>query len=191
MPRYKRLDVSMNCQKTQYWCWAAVTESINRWAGMLWKDQAGIASEHVGSPCSEGDLPHTDDDPKCGAATPCARKCNSAHMLSKVLEGQNHLVRAVSVKKSGQLTFDRVVEVIDGGKPLPLRISFPNGGHFVCVIGYADDGQGNEFVAVLDPMVPGVGSSQASVRDTPFDMLTNGSYPLFNEIGIVNFFYEL
>lgn len=191
MMRHRQLPIEMECQTADFWCWAAVTQCINSYLKPVPSlSQAEIASDHVGTQCSPEDDPF--DVPTCGQS-PCGGPCNSPHRLSEVLRSQGHTVSAIPTDRN-PLTFSEVVQQIDGGRPLPLRIEIPkrtNGGHFVCIIGYADDGAGNEFVAILDPLVPGKNLGRADVRDIPFEMLIAGNYPLRSEIGIPNYKYYI
>lgn len=185
MVREKSLPLTMDCQDAVFWCWAAVAQSLNAFEGRV-TSQEQVATHHVGKLCSASDA--ADASSVCGS--PCTGSCNSPHRLSEVLRGEGHLVRATLILG---LTFQEVVDVIDSGKPLPLRIDIKTGsrgGHFVCIIGYADDGSGNEFVVILDPLVPGLGRGKASVRDIPFDAMTFG-YRVNGDDGIPNYKYEL
>lgn len=189
--RHRQLQIEMECQTADFWCWAAVTQCINSYLKPVSSpSQAEIASDHVGISCSPDDDPL--DVATCGRS-PCGGACNSPHRLSEVLRSQGHAVDAIPTSNN-LLTFPEVVKRIDDGRPLPLRINIPagtNGGHFVCVIGYADDGAGNEFVAILDPLVPGKNLGKAEVRDIPFELLVAGEYPLRGELGIPNYKYYI
>lgn len=186
MARQNSISLSMDCQEADFWCWAAVAQSIDAFAGRS-ATQAQIASNHVGTTCAATDSP----DPNSACGSPCAGTCNSPHRLSQVLVDEGHGVRAIPVT---DLSFQEVVDAIDSGKPLPLRIDIRTGslgGHFICITGYAEDGDGNEFVDVLDPLVPGLGGGSASTRDIPFDSLTDGRYRVNGDDGAPNFKYEL
>ena len=186
MARQNNVSLTMDCQEADFWCWAAVTQSIDARAGRS-TTQAQVATTHVRTPCTASDRP--DAGSACGS--PCAGKCNSPHRLSQVLVDSGHSVRPIRV---AGLTFQEVVDVIDDGDPLPLRIAITTGsmgGHFICVTGYAEDDQGNQFVEILDPLVPGIGRGSASARDIPFDSLASGRYRINGDEGIPNFKYEL
>lgn len=188
MFRHNTLAVTMDCQVADFWCWAAVAQSINAFEGRN-TTQQDIASNHVSAICNPG----ADPDPVSACGSPCRNgKCNSPHRLSQVLSDEGHAVQATEIKTP--LSFQDVVDVIDQGKPLPLRIQITTGGeggHFICITGYADDGSGNEFVEVLDPLVPGLGRGPASRRDVPFETLSQGRYRVNGDDGIPNFKYML
>lgn len=189
MIRRRNLPMEMECQTADFWCWAAVAQCINTFSNRV-SSQDQIASDHVGNSCSFNDDPV--DTPDCGTS-PCGGDCNSPHRLSEVLRSQGHAVDPIAIDSSADLTFEDVVRAINQDVPLPLRINIPAGsagGHFVCVIGYADDGEGNEFVEILDPLVPGKNLGNAEVRNIAFETLM-GEYPLRSERGIPNYKYEL
>lgn len=181
----------MACQEADFWCWAAVTECIDAFKGGN-LSQAVAATTHVstgqpGAICTTGD-PGTSVS-ACG--TPCKGACNSPHRLSLVLSDCGHPVNTTNI---ATISFQDIVNVIDSGKLLPLRMNITTGsggGHFICIVGYSDDGQGNEFVEVLDPLVPGVGLGPAAARDIPFSTFVNGGYTINGDLAIPNFRYDL
>ena len=188
MTRQNSLHLTMDCQHATLWCWAAVAQCINAFKGKS-TTQEQVASNNVGKSCSMDDL--EDETVNCDGTSPCAGNCNSPHKLSHVLSDEGHNVQAINIKV---LDFEDVVDAVDNGNPLPLRIAITTGsggGHFLCITGYADDGDGNRFVDVLDPLVPGVRGGAATVRDIPFETLANGKYSVSGDKGKPNFKYEL
>ncbi|WP_077002718.1 C39 family peptidase [Variovorax sp. KK3] len=189
--RRNSVDVSMACQEADLWCWAAVVQALELIGGKA-VDQSSIATEHVSA--NQPGLVCTPHDPidsgsRCG--DPCQGTCNSPHILSRVLDE-----RGLLAAPPRQVTpdFDDVVAVIDNKKPLPVRIRVDTGaggGHFICVVGYSDDGAGNQFVEVLDPLVPGVGQGPADVRNVPFSTFVGGKYPINGDFGTPNFIYDV
>ena len=184
------VSVNMSCQETDLWCWAAVTQAVEDFRGKV-VAQADVATGHVsrgqpGATCSSSDP--ADGTSLCGV--PCQGACNSPHILSRVLDERGCLIVARHVTP----TFADVVGAIDGGKPLPVRIRIDTGaggGHFICVVGYSDDGQGNQFVNVLDPLLPGVGQGAAAMQKIPFAGFVGGQYDINGETGTPNFVYDV
>lgn len=191
MSKKNNVTLSMRCQEAEFWCWAAVAQSIDQLRGSL-TTQSDVAAAHItagvpGHRCSPSDT--ATSDVRCGA--PCSGECNSPHKLSLVLADCGHSVNA---RRINGISFRDVVDVIDAGKPLPLRINITTGalgGHFICIVGYSDDGLGNQFVEVLDPLVPGIGSGDADTFDVPFDDFKVGRYAVNGELGEPNYIYEL
>jgi hypothetical protein len=88
--------------------------------------------------------------------------------------------------------FDEIVDAISSQRPLPVRIDW-NGsdGHFVCVTGYAIDGDGGERVTVHDPFVPGVGQGPVEDQDMPFEAFLTAYASQAGNDGTPNFKYEV
>lgn len=184
------MNALMTCQEADLWCWAAVTQTVEGLRGTT-VAQSDIATDHVslGQP---GKVCATTDpvDANVGCGNPCSGACNSPHLLSRVLDERGRLVS----KRSCVPVFQDVVDAIDNSKPLPVRIQINTpvgGGHFICVIGYSDDGAGNQFVEVLDPMIPGVGLGQAGAYNVPFASFVGGGYTVNGDPGTPNFLYDV
>ena len=188
--RRNRVNAFMTCQEADLWCWAAVTQTVEGLRGTT-VAQSDIATDHVangqpGKVCATADPV----DANMGCGNPCSGACNSPHFLSRVLDERGRLVS----KRPGLPAFQDVVDAIDSSKPLPVRIQIntrTGGGHFICVIGYSDDGAGNQFVEVLDPMIPGVGLGPAGVHNVPFASFVGGSYTVSGDPGTPNFIYDV
>ena len=185
-PRRKLLALGMTCQQADFWCWVAVTQTVERYAGNA-LPQTGIATDHIansqpGVSCTIGSAADATD--RCG--TNCSGACNSPHLLSVVLTERGRFIAANNVNPS----FSDLSDLLDANTPVPVRIDWGNGGHFICVVGYADDGRGGEFVDVLDPMVPGINGGPASPRQIPFASFVS-SYTLNGSTGTPNFYYEV
>jgi hypothetical protein len=185
MARQKIISLDMDCQNAEFWCWAAVSQSISRLKGIP-RTQEQIASNHVGEVCVT--TASQDSNSACGEH--CVGTCNSPHRLSRVLEDEGHKANAIEIST---LSFQEIVDEIDRGEPLPLRINITTGsrgGHFICVTGYLDGGDGNEFVVIFDPLVPGLRGGSATSRTIPFDALAM-NYKVNGDSGTPNFKYEL
>lgn len=184
------MNAAMTCQEADLWCWAAVTQTVEGLHGMT-VAQSDIATDHV-STGQPGKVCATTDpvDANMGCGNPCSGACNSPHILSRVLDERRRLVS----KRLGVPSFQDVINAIDNGNPLPIRIRIDTpigGGHFICLIGYSDDGAGNQFVEVLDPMIPGVGLGQASAHHVPFASFIGGSYTVNGDPGTPNYIYDV
>jgi len=184
------VNLDMVCQEAELWCWAAVTQAVEAFRGRV-LTQEDVATGHIAH--SQPGIACSANDPAEGAARcakVCAGSCNSPHILSNVLGERGLLISVRQVTPS----FADVTKAIDAQKPMPVRVRIDTGaggGHFICVVGYSDDGQGNQFVDVLDPLVPGVGQGAASVRNIPFDTFVGGNYDVSGERGTPNFIYEV
>jgi hypothetical protein len=178
----------MTCQEADHWCWAAVAQLVEQ-AYSSTVTQANIATHHVsrhtpGALCTALD-PAT---PSASCGNNCAAACNSPHRLSIVLSERGRLN---GVQRS-RPPFNEIARIIDGGLPVPVRIGWNGGldGHFVCVVGYADDGNGILNVEVLDPLDPGMGGGPASLRTLSYLDLTT-AYMLNSQSGSVTHYYEV
>ena len=184
------MNAFMTCQEADLWCWAAVTQTVEGFRGTN-VTQSDIATAHVsigqpGKVCKATDL----WEATVGCGDPCSGACNSPHLLSKVLAERGRL----GSKRSCIPVFQDVVDAIDNDKPLPVRIQIntsQGGGHFICVIGYSDDGAGNQFVEVLDPMMPGVGQGKADMHIVPFASFVGGGYTVNGDPGTPNYIYDI
>lgn len=153
----------LTCQEHTNWCWAAVTQAVER---VLAGDfaQATIASDHVGlshpeKSCDQFD-PDETDQLDCAPGN-CAAHCNSPHSLFAVLTERNRLQDEGLL--SGKIAFDQLKAEIANHRPVPCRIQWngtDSGAHFVCVAGVSDGG-GQRFVHVFDPLSPGIGAGAA------------------------------
>ena len=125
------LDVDMEAQSQQFWCWAAVSVAVARHyrADSSWTQCTLAAAELGGAAC-------------CTTAGPC----NRPWFLDRALARVGHLDGGVTF---GPLPFADVVDEVDDAQPLAVRIGWPDGsGHFVLVDGYDAD---SEVVQVKDP----------------------------------------
>jgi hypothetical protein len=187
---HNSVTVNMTCQEAELWCWAAVTQAVEAFRGNV-VTQEDVATGHVGH--SQPGVTCSVSDPVDGAsrcAKICAGSCNSPHILSNVLAERGRLTAVRQVTPS----FADITQAIDASRPVPVRIRIDTGaggGHFICVVGYSDDGQGNQFVDVMDPLVPGVGLGAASVQNVPFTSFVGGNYDVNGEQGTPNFIYEV
>lgn len=114
--------ITKNCQALQLqqktnWCWAATAANVEQ-CNLVFKTQCDIASLCV-STCNNG----------CFGA-----KCNTPHYLDQTLGKIGRLKGWTS----GQVARSKVVEEIDGGHPVGIRVRWRNGidGHFVLLVGY-------------------------------------------------------
>ena len=148
-PSWARLNLAMQHQLQDNWCWAAVSTSVAGFFGVATWTQCSVVSEEV------------DDESCCTNGSSSA--CNVPWRLDKALRR----VKALE-KKSGGMPGDLrgVRREIDAGRPVCVRIGWSGGGgHFIAIEGYrADDAS----VAVEDPWH---GSS-----DVPVAHFRNGRY---------------
>jgi hypothetical protein len=182
-------DFSMDTQQEQEWCWAAVTQSVERWRQRP-VSQPEVASHHINagaglicarplSPAGSGSL--------CAG---CQADCADPHSLGIVLNERGHLTPGGAV--NAPVSFQDIRTAVDANKPLPVRIEWGGGqGHFICVTGYAVDAAGVEWVTVYDPLLPGVDSGPADNQDLRYNDFA-GAYPSTNgTTGRPNFRYKV
>lgn len=134
----RTVPFSMQPQKREEWCWAAVSVSVSRFydAQSPWSQCRLVNAElQLTNCCSNGGT---------GA-------CNQPWYLEYGLERVGNL----SGKSEASLPFDEVGGELDGGRPLGCWIRWPDGtGHFVVLNGYATDFGATppaEWVSVEDP----------------------------------------
>jgi Papain-like cysteine protease AvrRpt2 len=131
-PPWARLNLAMQHQLQDNWCWAAVSTSIAGFFGVTTWTQCSVVSKEV-------------DDASC-CSNGSSSACNVPWRLDKALRRVNALK-----KKSGGMPDDLkgVRREIDAGRPVCVRIGWSGGGgHFIAIEGYrADDAS----VAVEDP----------------------------------------
>jgi hypothetical protein len=131
-PPWKRLELTMQHQLQDNWCWAAVSTSVAHYFGTTTWTQCSVVSKEVG------------DDRCC--ANGSSRRCNVPWRLDKALRR----VKMLNRKKDGMPGDLRDVRrEIDAGRPVCMRIGWSGGGgHFIAIEGYRAD---NGSVAIEDP----------------------------------------
>jgi hypothetical protein len=181
---------SMTCQQEDQWCWAAVTQAVERWRGAE-VSQSRVASHHIapgqGLVCSTP-LPGVGGQ-SCGHCDGSAG-CGDPHFLSKVLEGRGRL--AANGATNHVPPFETIVEAIDDQRPLPVRIGW-NGvsGHFICVAGYRITSSGTARVILYDPLWPGRRAGAAAVIEMDYDAFATDYDAASGNNGVPNYSYEV
>ncbi|WP_169814781.1 papain-like cysteine protease family protein [Nocardia crassostreae] len=115
----KQLAFTMEAQTQSNWCWAATATSVSHyyWLFSHWT-QCKVA-------CNE--LSRTDC---CGSPVPS--ECNVPWYLDRALTRTDNLDSF-----TGAITFDRIKQEIDAGRPIGARIEWgTGGGHFMVIYGY-------------------------------------------------------
>jgi hypothetical protein len=194
------LSLEMTCQEEEQWCWAAVTQLVDRWHSSVHDpqnldgvSQSEIASHHIkpngGLVCS------TPLGPGIGSTcSSCGRGCGGPHLLSEVLKGRSALAKP---PRNAPPTFIDVRLAIDADRPLPVRIDWgaatKNAGHFVCVVGYLEDASGVQWVEVFDPLSPALRAGPADTLTMRFeDFVAVERYAApSGSGGTVNYTYEV
>jgi hypothetical protein len=134
----RTLKFTMQPQKREEWCWAAVSVSVSRFydAQSPWS-QCGLVNAELslGDCCSGGG----------------ADACNQPWYLEYGLERVGHL----SGKLESSISFADVGVELDARRPPACWVKWPDGtGHFVVLNGYATDFAATppaEWVSVQDP----------------------------------------
>jgi hypothetical protein len=140
-------DFTMQTQKEDKWCWAAVTVSINNFldpqAVPAWT-QATLATKVLGPPPGEGKILATVD---C-SLTP--DQCDFPAALTDALTATGNLSGDPLL---GPLPFASLTESIDDNLPVCAQIDwFSGGAHAVALDGYRTYTSGAQAVLVQDPL---------------------------------------
>lgn len=161
----------MTCQEQSNWCWAAVTQAVLA-ARSVSETQEAVATGHIqASGRPQGCAPPNDGvvgAGACGMGVTCTTPCNGPHSLGAVL-GERQLLQGY-LSQGAAVSFAQVVsEISQRRKPVPCRIDWNGaGGHFVTIIAWRETANGQRFVTVLDPLVPGLRAGAASRREIAF-----------------------
>lgn len=160
---------SLDTQRFDNWCWAAVTQAVERHKGNQ-VQQVQIASDHIGRgqpgrSCAEFD-PQDTTAGSC-IVSACQSRCNATHSLRTILDERGLLVKFVA----NTLGYHEIKAEIANGRPVPCRIAWNDGGgaHFVCVAGCFDDGGSEQFVVVYDPLNPDVDAGPADRLEVRYE----------------------
>ena len=132
---------SIEQQKQDQWCWAAVTIAICEFYGdQTWQQQCDVVNDTFaairgGVDCCQN-----------GSTLPC----NMSWTLSVVLNTANHL----NGPTRGIVEFDDLMQEIEvGQRPVAIRIMFSDlsTAHFVVLVGCAQTPDGKQWLKVADP----------------------------------------
>jgi hypothetical protein len=181
----------MSGQEQTNWCWSAATQTVCAWAGDV-KAQVDVASAHVshnGRPlsCAAADGANVNGG-NCADSDGCAADCNDPHILSVVLKEEGRF--SAYITQSAAPTFQQLQGQIDNNAPVPCRIGWTDGGgHFVVVMGWTIDANGNELVHVLDPDRAASGQPVVEIIRGFQDFVS--AYTLSGSTGQVNYSYEV
>lgn len=130
-----QLDVQLERQLLDNWCWAAIGSALGRYYGMVNDSQAGIASRVLETDCSA----HAHSEA-------IRRKADIISRLDRALR----VVGCYSHWTAGKPLFDRVRFEVNCGRPFGARIGWHAGAaHYILIHGYREEG---ERVLVADPL---------------------------------------
>jgi Papain-like cysteine protease AvrRpt2 len=148
-PAWKRLNLTMQHQLQDNWCWAAVSTSVAHFFGNTTWTQCVVVSKEVddGACCTDGS----------------SKKCNVPWRLDNALRR----VKVLKKKSNGMPgKLDGVRGELDAGRPVCIRIGWSGGGgHFIAIEGYRDD---SGSVAIEDPW--------HGTSDVPISVFRAGRY---------------
>ncbi len=160
----RRLGVPLRKQQASEWCWAAVSQAIDRFydpESDLQQCRIVGGALHRAC-CGKGDAPGPDD------------ACNRPGYLHLVLDGLGLLVKSDDDPRSGAIqgpvSFDRLRREIDHGRPVCVLIKWRGGGgrgHFILIEGYSVSASRTPYVYVRNPMSP-----RSSSRH-PYDVIAS------------------
>jgi hypothetical protein len=134
---------AMQTQTEDNWCWAAVATSTSLHYDLSspWT-QCGLANSIL-------PLPSGVDCCISGAAPP---QCDVEWYLDKALTATSNLLEV----RAGTVGFAKLTALLDGDRPLAIRIEWAGGGgHFVVFHQWEKTASGTEFVVVADPFYGG------------------------------------
>lgn len=127
---------TLNDQGPPLWCWAAMGESISRYydSGSQWT-RCRLANRLRGPGdqarnCCSGD----------------GTQCNWMRTMDQVFAAIGHLRDT----RNGSISFDRICEEIEQGRPICVRVTPQGNGHFVAITGVERVG-GINRILVNDP----------------------------------------
>jgi hypothetical protein len=131
----KQLSFDMQAQIQSFWCWAATATSVSHFY-CLWSTwtQCRVVNAELGkSDC-------------CNSTVPSP--CNIGWSLAKALMRTKNLASEIEEKVS----FQRIRDEIDAGRPVGARIGWNRGGgHFMVIYGYSTV-LGVEYFDIDDPI---------------------------------------
>jgi hypothetical protein len=132
---------SIEHQKQDQWCWAAVAISIcHFYKDQTWQEQCDLVND-IFAPI-RGDT----DCCQSGSSLPC----NMSWTLSVVLNDAQHLAPPIR----GVASFDDLMQEIEvGQRPVAVRIMFSDliTAHFMVLVGCAQTPDGKQWIKVADP----------------------------------------
>ena len=182
-------NVSMIGQGHSNWCWAAVTQSVQDWAGQP-AEQQDIATAHV----QASGRPYSCAPPNsattlgrnCAPSHQCQGSCNDQHILSVVLGESGRLRQAQQVTS----TFAQFTALLNAESPVPCRVRWSaQAGHFIMVFGWTIDASGNQKVHVLDPATAAAGAPVSPRIWLIADFVAH--YSVSGPSGTINYIYEV
>ena len=185
-------NFSLDRQNHTNWCWAAVTQAVERAVGAADLGQGDIASHHIanGPGGSCGDFDPGDTQEKRCDDDACASPCNAPHSLTRILKERARWTRTNAGPPSDYST---VKAELDEGRPVPCRVAWTDGlggAHFVCIGACADDAAGGRFVTVWDPSNPDIGFGPADRLEMRWEDFRD-RYRLGSRVGRLTHVYEV
>lgn len=142
----KKLPFALEKQQQDYWCWSAMTVSVNHYydPGTSWTQCTLVNSEFGRADCCVNG----------GSAD-----CNQPYQTAVALRDLGNL----AANQASAAGFQTIMNEINGARPLACRMVWPSGaGHVVSVYGFAQadyDGLYDQWVFVKDPG-RGIGDSK-------------------------------
>jgi hypothetical protein len=129
------LNLAMNSQEQQKWCWAALAASLGRYYRTLSWPQHRVVSVLLGFDCSRF---RDDEDVRA--------RCDVYAMLDDALR----IAGCYSHWSPGRPSFERIRTEIEAGRPVCVQIDWRRGGsHYVALTGYYPD---RREIYIQDPL---------------------------------------
>lgn len=142
------LDCRVEPQEQTQWCWAAVSRSVASFydSGSDWT-QCSIASVVISDSARNIDC--------CGPLA--STDCNKPSRLDDALRITGNFVNWSLVGGPHGtwpcISFDRIKDEIDNGRPIASRIGWDGGGgHFQLIYGWMIGSSGDQYLRISDPI---------------------------------------
>jgi hypothetical protein len=131
------LDVHVQHQAQDNWCWAAVASTVSTFLAKSspWSQCAIASAMFPGAQCCEE-----------GSSSACNQRCDLDDALEKTANLKSPAV-------NDQVEIADLISELKAGRPVCIRIEWDSGsGHFAMIRGASTDGSGAGHVMISDPI---------------------------------------
>lgn len=134
------MPIVMPMQSEPNWCWAAVTVSVNGlFSSGSTLTQCAVAKSVLAA------------ESEIGRSVDCCANPEKCNLPAYLQDGLNSTGNLAQIDR-GILDFVGVTTELDAGRPVGVRIRWPDGGgHFLLIDGYREFSSAPEQVHVADP----------------------------------------
>ncbi|HLG97051.1 MAG TPA: papain-like cysteine protease family protein [Bryobacteraceae bacterium] len=140
------IDFKMQEQQHNNWCWAAVAVSVDH----FFDPNSSSCQCKVATRMARHRKLKVKNCGTCNKPAPIPGNCNKPWYLEWALKT---LSRLAANPKSGGLEFSRIVELLNSGRPVCIRMQWGKGpdAHFVVISGARTSKSGRHWVDIEDP----------------------------------------